>query len=64
MNQFEADELADKYSSMSDQFDQQRQDYHREHDDMGIGDWQYELEMEQNVRHIADMQSELRRDIL
>lgn len=64
INKKEADEVADKYSSLSNQFDQQRQDYLKDHDDMGIGDWQYEIEMEQNVRHIANMQSQLSRDIL
>jgi mannose-binding lectin 1 len=61
VNQAEADQLADKYSSMSDQFDQQRQDYLKQHE--AAGDWQYEIEMEQNVRHIADMQAQLSRDI-
>ena len=64
INKKEAEEMADKYSSLSDQFDQQRQDYLKDHDEMGIGDWQYEIEMEQNVRHIANMQSQLSRDIL
>ena len=64
INKKEAEEVADKYSSLSNQFDQQRQDYLKDHDDMGIGDWQYEIEMEQNVRHIANMQSQLSRDIL
>ena len=54
--------MADKYSSLSDEFDQQRQEYLKQHED--TGDWQYEIEMEQNVRHIADMQAQLGRDIL
>ena len=63
VNQAEAEEAADKYSSLSDQFDQQRQDYRKKHDDLGLGDWQYEIEMEQNVRHIADIQAKLSRDV-
>ena len=63
VNEAEAEKLADKYSSLSDQFDQQRHNYLSEHDDLGMGDWQYEIEMEQNVRHIADMQAQLSRDI-
>ena len=31
--------------------------------DQGMGDWQYEIEMEQNVRYIADMQSQLSRQL-
>ena len=66
MNKDEADKLTDKYSSLSNEFDQRKQDYLKEHEDtrMGMGgDWQYEIEMEQNVRYIADMQSQLSRDI-
>ena len=63
MNEAEAEKLADEYSSMSNQFDQKKQDYLKEHDDMGMGDWQYEIEMEQNIRHIADMQARLGGDI-
>lgn len=63
VNKAEADELAEKYSTMSDQFDQQLEDYRKEHDDT-LDDWQYEIEMEQNVRHIADMQAQLSRDIM
>lgn len=64
VNQAEMDELADKYSTLSNQFDQQREDYLKKHDDTGMGDWQYEIEMEQNVRHIAEMQALLSRDLL
>ena len=65
VNKDEADKLTDKYSSLSNEFDQRKQDYLKEHEDkgMGMGDWQYEIEMEQNVRYIADMQSQLSRDI-
>lgn len=62
----EAEQLTEKYSSMSEQFEQKRQDYLKEHPDMtsmGTEDWQYEIEMEQNVRQIADMQAQLSRDI-
>lgn len=63
VNQAEVDELADKYTSLSDQFDQQREDYLKKHDDVGMDDWQYEIEMEQNIRHIADMQAQLSREL-
>ena len=63
VNQAEADELANKYSSLSNEFDQRREDYRKEHNDMGMDDWQYEIEMEQNVRHIADMQAQLSREL-
>ena len=63
VNQAEVDELADKYTSLSDQFDQQREDYLKKHNDVGMDDWQYEIEMEQNVRHIADMQAQLSREL-
>ena len=64
VNKDEADKLTDKYSSLSNEFDQRKQDYLKEHEDAGMGgDWQYEIEMEQNVRYIADMQSQLSRDI-
>ena len=62
----EAEQLSEKYSSMSEQFEQKRQDYLKEHPDManmGTEDWQYEVEMEQNVRQIADVQAQLSRDI-
>lgn len=65
-NLAEAEQLTEKYTSMSEQFDQKRQDYLKEHPDMGhmgTEDWQYEIEMEQNVRQIADMQAQLSRDI-
>lgn len=63
INKDEAEKLTDQYSSLSDKFDQQRHEYLKGHDEMGMGDWQYEIEMEQNVRHIADMQAQLGRDI-
>ena len=58
------EKMADKYSSLSSEFDQQRQEYRRQHDEEDMDDWQYEIEMEQNVRHIAEMQAQLSREIL
>ena len=62
MNKAEAEEFAEKYSSMSDKFDEQLQGYRREHKDT-LDDWQYEVEMEQNVRQIADLQAKLIHDV-
>lgn len=63
LNQEEVDRVTGKYSNMAEEFDQRRQQYEKEHHDPDMSDWQYEMEMERNVRYIADMQTQLGREL-
>ena len=65
-NEQEFQQMSDQYSKMSQDFDRRRDDYRKDHPDtqtMPDIDWQKEVEMEQNMRLVADMQMTLQREI-
>ena len=57
----QAQKVADEYSQRAQEFDKRTEQYYRDHPQarQASDDWQVELELEQNVRHIAEMQAQL-----
>ena len=59
-------QMTDQYSTKKKEFDERWDEYDRRTTPMpimGERDWQSEVEMEQNMRLVADMQMALQRDI-
>ena len=57
------DQMSDQYSKMAEDFDRRRDTYQQEHQKGGVVDWQKEVEMERNMKLVADMQTALQREI-
>lgn len=53
-----AKELHDQYSQMAAAFEERKDTYYKEHPE-SAPDWQYEMEVEQNIRVILEMQAQL-----
>lgn len=64
MDQDKVQQMTDQYSSKVKEFDERWEEFDRRGNDLPLDrDWQKEVEMEQNMRLVADMQNALQRDI-
>ena len=63
VDQDQVQQMANQYSTKVREFDERWEEYNRATPMPGERDWQKEVEMEQNMRLVADMQMALQREI-